>query len=86
MPEPYLNYPIWPSEADEEQEAVRQAAAREAQRAYNLADEIALLLDQHDSYWTPEHLPQLEAIAGQLRAIRADIIMQFNLRWQRKVV
>lgn len=86
MPEPYLNYPIWPSEADEEQEAAQQAAASAAQQAYNLADEIALLLDQHDSYWTPEHLSELEATVAKLRAIRADVITHFNLRWQRKVV
>jgi hypothetical protein len=86
MPEPYLNYPVWPSEADEEQEAAQQAAAIEAQRAYNLADEIALLLDKHASYWTPEHLPQLEAVTARLHNIRADIIIHFNLRWQRKVV
>jgi hypothetical protein len=80
MPEPYLNYPVWPSEADEEQEAAQQAAAQEAQYAYNLTDEIALLFDQHASYWTPEHLPQLEELCRQLHNIRADVIFHFHLR------
>lgn len=73
MPEPYLNVPLDLSEADEEQEAVMYWARDTGLECFKLADEVASRLDQFPDHWKPEHLPVLERVCQDLRAINTQL-------------
>lgn len=71
-------------EDDDEQLRATIEAQYVAQEIYGLANDLVDLFNQHPSYWDAEHLAHLHEMRGQLRNLRADALINFKLRWQRR--
>lgn len=79
MVAPYLDVPLMGSEEEDMQQQAADWAARQAAKAYLLADDLCRGLDKHAEAWRPDvvaYLDQLvEVLSEQRRRMIAENIL-----------